>query len=354
VRLTVLSVAYPLAPVGPDAVGGAEQVLAQLDRALVDAGHRSIVIACEGSQVAGELVAVPRQSGPLDDAAVAVARSTHREAIIRVLSRTLVDVIHMHGIDFHSYMPPPGPPALVTLHLPISWYPPAAMRPDRPDTWLHCVSRTQHDDCAANSRLLPPIENGVEIADRPPPHAKRDFTLLLSRICPEKGIHLAIGAAKRAGLPLLIGGEVFPYPEHRRYFEEEVRPLLDQQRRFLGPVGLSRKRRLLAAARCVVVASLVPETSSLTAREALAAGTPVVAFRRGALVETIAHGRTGFLVDDVEAMADAMTRAAALSPEHCRAAARERFALPTMISAYLRVYERLAHSGRMGHLVGAA
>ncbi len=344
--LIILSLGYPLAPVGPDAVGGAEQVLTRLDRALADAGHRSIVIACEGSQVAGEHVAVPRVSGPLDKAAVAAAQSDHRDAIRRVLARTPVDVIHLHGIDFHSYMPPPGPPALATLHLPISWYPPAAMRPDRPDTWLHCVSRSQHDDCAANSRLLPPIENGVEIADRPPPHAKRDFALLLSRICPEKGIHLAISAAKRAGLPLLIGGEVFPYPEHRRYFEEEVRPLLDRQRRFLGPVGLARKRRLLAAARCVVVPSLVAETSSLTAREALAAGTPVIAFRRGALVETIAHGRTGFLVEDVEAMADAMTRAASLSPDHCRAVARERFALPAMISAYFSIYERLARSGR--------
>ena len=65
--LTVLSVAYPLAPVGPDAVGGAEQVLAQLDKALVERGHRSLVVACEGSRTAGKLIATPRWDGPLQD-----------------------------------------------------------------------------------------------------------------------------------------------------------------------------------------------------------------------------------------------------------------------------------------------
>ena len=352
--LTVLSVAYPLAPVGLDAVGGAEQVLTQLDRALIAAGHRSIVIACEGSQVAGEHVAVPRISGLLDDQAVDAARARHREAIMRVLERNAVDVIHLHGIDFHAYLPPPGPPVLATLHLPIAWYPPAALRPDRPGTWLHCVSRAQHESCAPNPWLLAPIENGVEIADPPRRHAKRDFALLLSRICPEKGIHVAIDAAKRADLSLLIGGEVFPYPAHRQYFEEEVLPRLDGRRRFLGPVGLARKHRLLAAARCVLIPSLVAETSSLVAREAMAAGTPVVAFRRGALIDTIADGRTGFLVDDIEGMAHAMGRVSTLNPENCRAAARERFSLPAMISGYFDVYKRLARAGDRVRLVGAA
>jgi glycosyltransferase involved in cell wall biosynthesis len=349
--LTVLSVAYPLAAVGPDAVGGAEQVLTQLDAALVEAGHRSIVIACEGSQVAGELVAVPRTSGPLDEVAVEAARARHRKSLARVLARTHVDLIHLHGIDFHAYMPPPGPPVVATLHLPIDWYPPAALRPVRPDTWLHCVSPTQHEGCDASPSLLSPIENGVAIADPPARHAKRNFALMLSRICPEKGVHLAIEAAKRAELDLLIGGEVFPYDAHQRYFIEEVKPRLDRRRRFLGPVGLARKRRLLAAARCVAIPSLVPETSSLVAREALAAGTPIVAFRQGALVDTIENGRTGFLVDSIEELASAMLRAGCLSASACRAAAAKRFSLRAMISAYFDVYHRLAHSPQAGRLV---
>jgi len=344
VNLTVLSVAYPLAPVGPDAVGGAEQVLSTLDRALVAAGHRSIVIASEGSKIAGEHVATPAVLGPLGEVAIAAAHERHRCAIAKVLDETSVDLVHLHGIDFHSYMPPSGPPVLATLHLPLAWYPPEALRPERPNTWLHCVSHSQHQGDPANPFLLPPIENGVPISAHPPRCAKKSYALLLSRICPEKGIHLAIDAAKRADLPLLIGGDVFPYETHQRYFEEEVRPRLDERRRFLGPLGLARKQRLLAAARCVVIPSLVEETSSLVAREALAAGTPVVAFRRGALIEAVEHGRTGFLVEDESGLASAMLQASRLSRAECHAAARQRFSLARMISAYMAAYRRLSRA----------
>jgi glycosyltransferase involved in cell wall biosynthesis len=204
------------------------------------------------------------------------------------------------------------------------------------------VSEAQHRDCPPGLALLPPIPNGVDVDAFAGRHAKRSFALMLGRICPEKGVHLALDAAKQAGIPLLIAGEVYGYAAHRRYFDDEVRPRLDRQRRFLGPVGFARKRRLLNAARCLLVASLAPETSSLVAREAAAAGTPVIAFPNGALAETVEHGRTGFLVDDVGAMAAAIGHAGALDSETCRHVARERFRADTMIAAYLDVYARLA------------
>src|SRR5690606_1063450 len=132
---------------------------------------------------------------------------------------------------------------------------------------------------------LPPIENGVPVEALGARVRKRGFALALGRICPEKGYHLALEAAHRAGLPLLLAGAVFRYAAHERYFREEIAPRLDSLRRFIGAVPLGRKRRLLAAARCVVVPSLVPETSSLVAMEALASGTPVVAFPVGALAD---------------------------------------------------------------------
>ena len=340
--LTILSVAYPLAPVSADAVGGAEQVLAQLDQALVAAGHRSVVVAQEGSRVAGTLVTVPAPSGTLDEAAKATAQARTRDAIVSALARFPVDLIHLHGIDFDAYLPPPGVPVLATLHLPPSWYAETALCPARPDTWLHCVSEVQHRDCPPGINLLPPIPNGVDVDALAGRHAKRNFALMLGRICPEKGVHLALEAAKRAGVPLLIAGEVYGYEAHRRYFNDEVRPRLDRHRRFLGPVGFARKRRLLNAARCLLVPSLAPETSSLVAREALASGTPVIAFPNGALAETVEHGRTGFLVENVESMAAAILEADTLDPETCREVARERFRADTMIAAYLDLYARLA------------
>lgn len=352
--LTVLSVAYPFAPVGPDAVGGAEQVLAQLDEGLVRAGHRSIVVACKGSRVVGTHVPVPAMAGLLKDREIEAARARHRRAITAALQQWPVDLVHMHGVDFHTYLPPEGVPVLATLHLPINYYPSEALHPRRPDTWINCVSRSQHATSPRDPQLLAPIENGVAEHFFMSRHAKRRFALLLARICPEKGVHLAMDAAKRAGIPLLIAGEMFPYTAHHRYFVEEVQPRLDRWRRFIGPIGLARKRRLLAAARCLLVPSLVAETSSLVAREALASGTPVVAFARGALGEILDHGQTGFLVRDVPEMAEAITRISAIDSATCRSSGRARLSLDRMMRAYISTYQSLRRSGGYRPALGAA
>ncbi|WP_309085187.1 glycosyltransferase family 4 protein [Chelativorans sp.] len=338
--LAVLSVAYPFAPVGPDAVGGAEQVLSALDEALVRHGHRSLVIACEGSKPAGELVPLPVPAGPIDEAVRHQVWAELGRLIAAVAAREHVDLVHLHGIDFHAYLPE-RVPTLATLHLPLDWYPDWIFQ-RRPNLWLHCVSQAQHRTAPAGAALLPPIENGVPRKLFETRQRKRGHALVLSRICPEKGIHLALEASRVADVPLLIGGKVFPYEAHERYFRDEVTPLLDTRRRFLGPLGFNRKRRLLASARCVVIPSLVAETSSLTAMEALACGTPVVAFANGALPEVVENGRTGFIVKDVSEMAKAIAAASTLDPAVCRAAARERFSPERMERRYLDLYAKLA------------
>jgi glycosyltransferase involved in cell wall biosynthesis len=341
--LTVLSVAYPFAPVSADPIGGAEQVLSQLDRALVAAGHRSLVLAQAGSSPAGELIPIPFVSGPLTEAARARVHGLVEALIQATLAREPVDLVHLHGVDFASYLPPPGPPCLVTLHLPLGWHSAEALRPNRPDTWLVPVSKSQAATAPPGVDLLRPVPNGVDTAAyaqlRP---KKRPFAVSLGRICEEKGFHLALDAARLAGAPLLIGGDVFPYPEHQAYFEREIRPRLDARRRFIGPVTGAGKRRLLAAARCVLIPSLAPETSSLVAREALAAGTPVIAYPAGALPEAVDHGRTGFLVESVDAMAAAILRADTIAPAVCRAEAAARFDVRATTAAYLDLYARLA------------
>ncbi|HVT56458.1 MAG TPA: glycosyltransferase [Xanthobacteraceae bacterium] len=350
--LTVLSVAYPFAPVGPDAIGGAEQVLSQLDRALTRAGHRSIVIACEGSEVAGTHIKVPRSCGVLDQVSMQAARIGHREAIQAALERWPIDVVHMHGLDFHNYLPRADFPVLVTLHLPVNWYTEDALQP-RANVSLHCVSEAQHGSSDCCPGFLPPIENGIGEEFFSARHAKRNFALVLARICPEKGIHLAIDAAKRAGMPLLIAGEIFPYEAHQRYFREQIAPRLDRLRRFIGPAGFRRKRRLLASARCLLVPSLVAETSSLAAREALACGTPVIAFQRGALHETVEHGRTGYLIGDVAEMTEMLMSIDAINPAECRARAR-RFSIEKTIKQYFSVYAALSRAKKHEPFVGAA
>jgi glycosyltransferase involved in cell wall biosynthesis len=342
VSLTVLSVAYPFAPVSRDPVGGSEQVLGQLDRALVAAGHRSIVIAPEGSSVAGELLPTPPIPDTIEEFHREPAHAAVRQRIAGALARANVDLVHLHGLDFHAYLPPPGPPVLVTLHLPLDWYPPEALRPARARTWLHPVSAAQARTAPGGAVLGAPIENGVPIPQRLA--RKRGFALCIGRVCPEKGVDDALKAARAAGMPLRVAGTVFPYREHRAYFRDCVQPLLDRGSRWIGPVAGPAKQRLLAQARCVVVPSKARETSSLVAMEAMAAGTPVVAYRSGALPDIVVHGRTGFLVDvgDVAGLAAAMRDADGLDPGECRREAVRRFSADRMIRAYLDRYAALA------------
>lgn len=339
--LTVLSVGYSLAAVGPDAVGGSEQVLSALDAALVRAGHRSLVVAPHGSSVQGTVFTTPKLPAALDDDARRVAQRRMHRAIKEVLQRHSVDLVHMHGLDFHQYLPPAGVPVLVTLHLPPDWYPDWIFGLNRPQTYLHCVSQSQARSCPADAQLLPVIENGVPVDRLEAKHAKRKFALALARICPEKGVHCALEAAHIADIPMIVAGQLFPYAWHKQYYDEEVVPRLDNRRRFIGPIGFTRKRRLLSAAQCLLVPSLVPETSSLVTMEALACGTPVIGFPAGALPEIIEHGKTGFIVENEREMALAIKETAKLDPEACREAARTRFSLDRTVQRYFDVYERL-------------
>ena len=347
-RLTILNVAYPLAPVGPDAVGGAEQIVTRLDEALDRAGHTSVVVAQEGSSTRGVLVPVPRVGGQLDDGAIAAAQAATRGAIEYALRTYAVDLIHVHGLDFDRYLPPPGPPLLATLHLPVHLYAPTVFDSPRPGTFLQCVSRAQHAALpATRTPVLDPIPNGVPIEHLPWCSQKGEYVATIGRICPEKGFHLAADAARRAGVRLVLAGLVFGYRAHQEYFRDVLAPRLDRRWfRFAGSLGLSQKRRLLGQARCLLVPSQTPETSSLVAMEALACGTPVVAFRAGALAEIVEHGRTGFLVDSVDEMTEAISRVGAIDPVECRRAATDRFSADSMTARYLARYERIVAARR--------
>lgn len=340
--LTVLSVAYVFAPVGPDTAGGAEQVLAELDRALVAAGHRSLVITCAGSKVAGELLPTTPLPEKFTEELRQKAQQRHRQRIAEALREWPIDVVHCHGHDFAAYLPPPGVPTLVTLHLPVDHYPAEALSAYRPGRYFNCVSRSQRRSFPDCDAMLPEIPNGVPVARLQASHAKRGFALALGRICPEKGFHLALDAAALAQIPLLIAGQVFPYPDHEQYFEEEIRPRLGPRARFLGNLDFVRKRRFLTAARCLVMPSLIAETSSLVAMEAIACGTPVIAFPAGALPDIIEPGVTGFLVENTREMAEAIHAAGEIDREQCRAAARRRFPLERMVEGYFGYYHELA------------
>lgn len=345
-QLTILSVAYPLTQVGPDAVGGSEQILTRLDRALTAAGHHSVVIAAEGSKVDGTLVPSPMTSGSLDDSVRAWARVVHRRLIQDALSKYPVDLVHMHSLDFHHYLPSADALVLSTLHLPPDWYPGKIFEMRRAGFQMNCVSQSQHRTCPPCSHLLEPISNGVDVERFDTSLPKGNFALAMGRICPEKGFHFALDAARAAETDLLLAGQVFPIDSHVRYFNESIRPRLDEHRRFIGPLNFAEKRSMLSQAKCLLIPSTVAETSSLVAMEALACGTPVIAFKSGALPEVIEDGRTGFLVSNADEMSDALRKVDALMPSVCRETARLRCSSEAMALNYLQLYGKLVEEHR--------
>jgi glycosyltransferase involved in cell wall biosynthesis len=342
--MTVVTVAYPLMPVGPGSGGGAEQIAYLLERAIHSAGHRSIVIAASGSQVAGELMETAAFEGEIDDAIRARAQQAHRAAIVKVLSEASVDIIHFHGLDFFSYVPDTRAAMVATLHLPVGWYPKEIF--GLRSVTLVSVSNTQANSAPSEASIAV-VHNGVEV-DRYAAAQPGEYLLWLGRICPEKGVHIALEVAHRLDLPILIAGPVHPFRAHLEYFASCVKPLLGPKCIYLGPVNLQKKIDLFARARCLLIPSLAPETSSLIAMEAAASGVPAVGFASGALPEIIEHGRTGFIANSADEMVMYTRKSREISPEVCRARARERFAADRMRRDYLALYRRLMQRRDLG------
>jgi len=341
--LTILSVAYPMMPVGPHANGGAEQILFLVERGIVESGHRSVVISARGSRVSGELIETDTWDGKICPEMEERARADHLAKIEEALAEFPIDLIHFHGLDFHRYVPRTQIPMLATLHLPVEFYPSHVF--ERPAVSMNFVSESEAKSCGFG-HAWPVIPNGIDISAYTQAGSTDDYALVLARMCPEKGIHLALDAAHRCGLRLLIAGPVHPYPAHIEYFESQVRPMLDGKRVYLGPADLQTKRLLLQKAKCLIVPSTVAETSSLVSMEALACGTPVIAFHSGALPEIIRHGVTGFIVDSVQGIENALEQIDEIDRATCRREAEQCFSAETMVRKYVEHYRTLTNGLR--------
>ena len=162
--------------------------------------------------------------------------------------------------------------------------------------------------------------------------------LFLGRIHPDKGTHLALEVARRTGLPLVIAGIV----QDRRYFAELVEPhLADPGVSYVGPVGPAERDRLLGGALALLHLIDFAEPFGLSVVESLAAGTPVIATRRGSMPELVLDGVTGFLVEDTDGAVGAVARVASLSRRDCRADVEARFTATRMVADYEALFTRV-------------
>jgi glycosyltransferase involved in cell wall biosynthesis len=201
------------------------------------------------------------------------------------------------------------------------------------------ISRAQVDAAPSDVAVSAIVPNPVDARNWPYREDRGDYLLFVGRMDPVKGPHRAIRIAARADVPLVLAGPVQPGQE--QYFHTEVAPHVDGQRvRYVGEVGGPAKQHLFAASRALLMPIRWAEPFGLVMIEALAAGTPVVAFAEGAAPEIVRHGVTGFLGDDEAELADAIPRLASLDPRACRADALERFDPAVVAAGYEQVYRR--------------
>jgi glycosyltransferase involved in cell wall biosynthesis len=285
-----------------------------------------------------------------------------------------IDLVHDHlevvGPAVLAAMAGAVPPVLHTLHWDLARHPAFYGAFDGGGrVWCNGVSASQVATApdALRRQILGAVPLAVDLdAFAPAAKPRREDVLLLARITPVKGQATAAALCRRLRLPLVLAGPVAGVGDpaelearladpadplrtydDARYFVEEVAPLLDgDRRRWVGSVGGDARRRLLAGARAVLHAVRWEEPGATAAIEALACGTPVVALRRGALAEIVAHGVTGFLADDEDGLAGALRRVEEIDPVACRRAAEERFSAATMADRYLALYEDVL--GRTG------
>ncbi|HEX9135305.1 MAG TPA: glycosyltransferase family 4 protein [Ktedonobacteraceae bacterium] len=342
-------------------LGGAQALLADLARGLLQRGHTVTLFARDDSFVPGidiEPVAVPSDVQPADfsqkserpvDISFFTQANLFLDLFLKLQHRsTEFDVIHVHAFDWPAYACSTlirDVPVLHTLHLP-------AVSPEI-NTALHVLDQQGHpvtlitvsQACARTYRKYTPIDhviyNGLDLDAIPfsPKPTKEAPLLFAGRIAPEKGVEEAIEIAAMAGYRLLIAGGIYD----RRYYEERIQPKLQtagERVTYLGQLERLALWKIMGQSLGLLFPIEWDEPFGLTAVEAMATGTPVIAYRRGALEEIIRHGETGFLVEEGE-----RAHAAALVDDlfdipraHCRAHVEAHFALDEMIDAYERAY----------------
>jgi glycosyltransferase involved in cell wall biosynthesis len=388
--MRIALVAPLVAPLRAAQAGGAQVVLCDLARGLVARGEEVEVLAAPGSRVPGVRVRVVRgglfpearvhaaaavgaaaggpsastarpPAGPRAGRPAAGTATTLSEdlaaswpavqaaaylGVAASLRAARPDVVHAHALDWPAFyaLAAAGLPTVHTLHLgPLDPAAAAAARAaagSAPRPRFVAVSRA----CRAQWRGVVGVDavigNGVDPAVIPfSATPQRDLALVAGRIAPEKGTHLAIAAALRAGMRVALAGGVYD----RAYFEEKVEPLLGPRVENLGPLAHRRLAALYGRAAVAVVASLWEEPFGMVAVEANLAGTPVAGFARGALPEVVgAVGGVLTATTTADALAEAIAAAISRDRRRVRAAAARRHPVERMVDRYLDLYRRAA------------
>jgi len=325
--------------VPPRYYGGTERIVAYLTEALIDAGHEVTLFASGDSRTRANLVPGCPRALRLDGVSDQLA--WHICMLEEVFQRAAeFDLVHFHIHYLHFALTRRQPLANVTtlhgrldlpelqpLHRQFADMPMVSISDAQraPLPWLNWRGTVHHG--------LPP--DLYEFQPEP-----GDYLAFLGRLAAEKRPDRAIEIARRAGLKLKIAAKVDP--QDRNYFEHTVKPLLSQPHvEFVGEIGEDDKGAFLGGARALLFPIDWPEPFGLAMIEALACGTPVVAFRGGSVAEIIQDGVCGFVCDDIDQAVAAVGRVSGLARQRCRQEFEQRFSVTRMAADYVRIYQAL-------------
>jgi glycosyltransferase involved in cell wall biosynthesis len=337
--LRIAMIAPPWFTVPPQGYGGVENMCADLVDGLVDRGHEVTLIGAgtPGTRAGRFLTTYAEPpSGRLGEPLPEVL---HTAAVARILTGLDVDLVHDHTLAGPLSARGRGVPTVVTMHGPVAGEPGEYYRQLGHTVSLIAISAAQRR-AAPDLPWRGTVHNAIDVTTFPYRADKEESLLFLGRLHPDKGVHLAIDAARAAGLPIVVAGKCSE-PVELEYFRRLIEPRLGPDVTIFGTADAAAKRELLARAAALVFPIQWDEPFGMVMIEAMACGTPVVALRRGAVPEVVVDGVTGIVCDDPAELPAAITAARRLSAAECRAHVENCFDAATMVRGYESVYREV-------------
>lgn len=376
--MRIAQIAPPWIAIPPKNYGGTENVLYHLVEKLVEYGHDVTLFAPGDAKTSAKLVSFFPKS--LSEEGIPwtmhLKAYYHLHKAVERIKEERFDIVHMHlSSSADMYLFPLAAnlatPHLATLHsnFPFDRDPRSGKMGDADRyymEWAPGIPTVAISESARvqESKIVKPnfigvIYNGISLTEYTffnlPPE---NCFVWLGRFMPEKGAHLAIEAAKRAGAPLTLAGTIDRYSkESMDYFQNNIKPHIDsQQISYIGPVNLKQKLKLLSKARGFLNPIEWEEPFGMVMIEAMSQGCPVITFQRGAAQEIVVDAQSGFLVSNLDEMVERMARIDEIDRGAVRERVEKNFSSGTMAEHYVEMYKKIIsmHHAQPAPLVHAS